>query len=510
MKVFPTSLVRELDAYTIQHEPIASIDLMERAAAAMYDWVSGNISRQRKIVVFAGTGNNGGDALALARMLLEAGYSVDVYHARFSDRLSGDCTVNFERLKNMADTRLNILHPGDSLPEVPDGAVVIEGLFGSGLNRPLEGFAAEVVQHINKSRAKIISIDIPSGLFGEDNRNNNRELIIRADITLTLQFPKRSFFFYENDMFVGTWYIIPIGIHPEAIATTETDWFYTTVNDVRRLIRSRGKFSHKGTYGHALLVAGCYGRMGAAVLASRACLRTGVGLLTAHVPRYGNDILQTAVPEAMISLDQSDILVSDIPDLSPYSAIGAGPAMGCRQNSQKALHTLMERSSVPLVLDADAINILAAHPDWFEMLPENTILTPHPKEFDRLAGVSESGWERLEKAIRFSSEYKVIVVLKGAHSAVITSDGRVRFNSTGNPGMATGGSGDVLTGIILSLLAQRYDPVDAAVIGVFVHGLAGDLALEESAPEAVIASDITGHLGKAFQQLHRIDDYEEI
>lgn len=511
MKVFPSEKIREIDAYTIRHEPIASIDLMERAATVIYNWIEKNISRKRPVYVFAGPGNNGGDALAVSRMMAEAGYALHVFLVTFSPKLSPDCTMNLERLEKWTTVQVNRLDKATKFPGIPREAVIIDGLFGSGLNRPPKGLAAEIIQKINRSGVRVVAIDMPSGLFGEDNRNNPGDAIVCAGDTLALQFPRFAFFFPENEQFVGNWHILPIGLHPEAISETPTTWYYTLGVDVAPRIRVRRRFSHKGTFGHALLMAGCYGRMGAAVLAARSCLRTGVGLLTVHVPKYGNDILQTALPEAMISLDQSDILVSNIPDLQPYSAVGIGPAMGCRQNSQKALLALLEQSRVPLVLDADAINILAAQPEWLRKLPPGTILTPHPGEFDRLAGDSESGLERLEKAIRLAGEFKVIMVLKGAHTAVVDPQGNVCFNSSGNPGMATAGSGDVLTGIILALLTQGYDPRDAAITGVYLHGLAGDLAVAESSPEALMASDITSHLGKAFKQLYKLraDDLEE-
>ena len=347
---------------------------------------------------------------------------------------------------------------------------------------------------------------MPSGLFGEDNSDNDPEKILRADYTLTFQFPKLSFFFPENEAFTGEWIVLDIGLHPDIIASTPTPYYYLSREDVAERIRPRRKFSHKGTYGHAMLISGSCGRMGAAVLASRGCLRSGVGLLTVHVPRLGNDILQTAVPEAMLESDQSDILFSEVPDLSPYSAVGAGPALGTRSNSQKALHTLITTAKIPLVLDADALNMLSLHPEWYDELPEDTVLTPHPKEFERLAGPAENGYQRVHKALEFAVKYKVIVVLKGAHTAITTPAGEVWFNMTGNPGMATAGSGDVLTGIILGLLAQRYEPAAAAMIGVYIHGLAGDLAREERGEEALIASDIIENLGGAFKKVMRKDE----
>jgi NAD(P)H-hydrate epimerase len=456
-------------------------------------------------MVFTGPGNNGGDSLALARMLAGAGYVVEDYFLRFTDKISNSCRINLERLEKTGKVPVKMIRSEEELPEVTSGVLVIDGIFGSGLTRPLRGLPEKAVARINASGAAVVAIDVPSGLFGEDNTENDPEKILKADYTLTFQFPKLSFFFPENEAFTGEWVVLDIGLHPDIIAATPTPYHYLTVADVAGWIRPRKKFSHKGTYGHAMLISGSCGRMGAAVLASRGCLRSGVGLLTVHVPRLGNDILQTAVPEAMLESDQSDILFSEVPDLTPYSAVGAGPALGTRSNSQKALHALITTAKTPLVLDADALNMLAMHPEWYEELPEGTVLTPHPKEFERLAGPAVNGYERVHKALDFAVKYKVIVVLKGAHTAIASPAGEVWFNMTGNPGMATAGSGDVLTGIILGLLAQRYDPFDAARIGVFIHGLAGDRAREERGEEALIASDIIENMGKAFQEVKGVE-----
>ncbi len=360
----------------------------------------------------------------------------------------------------------------------------------------------ELIAHLNNSFAQIVSIDIPSGLMGESNSGNILENIIQANFTLPLQFPKLSFLFAENESFTGDWEVLPIGLHPEIIQQKNTPYFYVTKDFIKANKKHRNKFSHKGTFGHALLISGCYGKMGAAVLASQACLSSGVGLLTTHIPRMGNDIMQISVPEAMISFDQSDILFSQPPDLSEYNAIGVGPALGCRNNSQAGLQMLIEETKKPIVIDADALNILAQNQDWFNKLPENSILTPHPKEFERLTEKAESGYNRHLMQIEFSIKHKVIVVLKGAYTSITSPDGRCFFNSTGNPGMATAGSGDVLTGIVLSLLSQGYEPLLAAIIGVFIHGTAGDLARDYLGEEALTASDIINNLGNAFLSLN--------
>jgi len=379
--------------------------------------------------------------------------------------------------------------------------IVIDGIFGSGLNKPLDGLAKSIVGQINRSGATVISIDMPSGLFGEDNSHNDLSGVIRANYTLTFQMPKLSFLFAENNPFVGDLLVLPIGLHPEAIDQTESKYFYLDQAFISGKIKKRSKYSHKGTYGHALLIAGSYGKMGASVLASRTCLRSGVGLLTSHVPRLGYEIIQNSVPEAMTSIDKDDQVFSEAPELQSYSAIGIGPGLDRKPKTQLAFRKLLRTKPAKLVIDADALNIMSENKDWYELLPENTILTPHPKEFERLAGPSANSWERLQIQIRFSEKYKVILVVKGADTCITLPDGRVFFNPTGNPGMATGGSGDVLTGLILGLLAQAYTPEEAALIGVYLHGLAGDLAATENGQQALIAGDITNQIGKAFLRL---------
>ena len=348
----------------------------------------------------------------------------------------------------------------------------------------------------------VVSIDIPSGLMGEDNTGNIPENIIQANFTLTFQFPKLSFFFAENGKYIGVWEVLPIRLHPDGIALTQTDFLFIEKEEIQQIIQKRSRFGHKGSFGHALLIAGSFGKMGAAVLASKACLRAGAGLLTTHIPHFGYSIIQTAVPEAMASVDQHDSIFTEFPDLSQFSAVGVGPGINQKTNTKRALKELIEKSKLPLVIDADALNILAENKTWLEKLPENSILTPHPGEFKRLAGESANAYENIQKQIEFSKKYKVIVVLKGAFTSVSTPDGRLFFNSSGNPGMATAGSGDVLTGIILGLLAQGNSPENAALAGVYLHGLAGDLAAQKNSEYSLVAGDIVKFLGKAFLSLN--------
>jgi ADP-dependent NAD(P)H-hydrate dehydratase / NAD(P)H-hydrate epimerase len=501
MKLFTTKQIAGIDNYTIENEPITDIDLMERAAMQITNWLVQHYSTEQKMVFFAGPGNNGGDALAIARQLANLDYPCEVYLLDFGKDLKDSPATNWIRLEEQGKVKLVKIRQVDDFPSINQADVFIDGLFGSGLSRPLESFPADLVKRINALPNTTVAIDIPSGLMGEDNSENIQKNIVRADFTLTFQFPKISFLFAENEPFTGKWEVLPIGLHPDGISQTSTDFYFVEKEDVKDLIPVRSKFAHKGTFGHALLIAGSYGKMGASVLASNACLRSGVGLLTSHVPHFGYSIIQTAVPEAMVSIDDHDSIFTGVPDLTPFTAIGAGPGIGMKSNTKKALKELIEKVRVPLVLDADALNILSENQGWLKELPENSILTPHPGEFKRLACETDNSWERIQKQIQMAKELKVIIVLKGAFTTIALPNGKVYFNSTGNPGMATGGSGDSLTGIILGLLAQRFPPEHAAIAGVFLHGLAGDLAIRLKSENALIAGDITDFLGKAFLEI---------
>jgi NAD(P)H-hydrate epimerase len=501
MKLFTCEQIAQIDQLTMKLEPVSSIDLMERASMQVADWLINHLGNHRSFWFFAGPGNNGGDALAVARMLTLAGFDCTVYVTDLGKELKEDAAINLSRLLELDKVVVKTINSIDKIPDIPDDVIVVDGLFGSGLTRPLTGLTAAIVKAINQSRAEVVSIDIPSGLMGEDNSNNDHSAIIKATYTLTFEFPKLSFLFPENYPYVGQWEVLPIELHPEAIEQTKSNYTYLTKELIAPLIKKREKFSHKGTYGHALLIAGSYGKMGAAVLSARASLRSGVGLLTAHIPRLGYEIFQSSVSEAMTSIDESDFVFSTIPDLNAYTAIGIGPGLDKRAVTQQALLEILYTKPQKLVLDADALNILSENKEDITLLPENAILTPHPKEFERLIGPSNNSWERLQLQLQFSAQYKVIVLCKGAHSCITLPDGKVFFNSTGNPGMATGGSGDVLTGIILGLLAQRYTSEEATLIGVYLHGLAGDLAAQRIGQQALIAGDIIAKLGNAFMSL---------
>lgn len=502
MKILSTSQIKEADAFTIKNEPITSVDLMERAARTIAAWIEGKFDVSTKIWIFAGPGNNGGDGLALARLLREKGYITGTFIISPEAGYSRDATINIRRLRAM-NISLKSISSVKDFPEIGHSDLIVDALFGSGLNKTLKGIVAKLVDYLNEQKSPVLAVDIPSGLFGDDNKVTVGDSIIRAKYTLTFQFPQLAFMFAENEEFVGQWEILPIGLHQHFIDSVKTDYHYIDQDLVTPLIKPRSKFSHKGTFGHCLLISGSHGRMGAAVLGTEACLRTGAGLVSTHVPAKGCEILQVCVPEAMVSIDDSDICFSGAPLLDQYDAVAVGPALGTRQVSQKALHDLLLTVKVPLILDADALNIISLNNDWIGHIPENSILTPHPGEFDRLAGQHKNGHDRLISQIEFSKKYKIIIVLKGAYTSVTTPEGSCYFNSSGNPGMATAGSGDVLTGILLSLLGQGFKPVDAAISGVFLHGMAGDFASSKISQESMTAGDISKNLGKAFKLIHR-------
>ena len=498
MKILPVDKIREADAFTIENEPIDSVDLMERAASKVYEWfVKRCKSKEVSVKIFCGIGNNGGDGLALARMLYATNIMPQVFIVRYSDKMSRDCEINFTRLEEETEVPMYDIFSEDDFPQIFDNDIVIDAIFGSGLNRPIEGFTAELINYLNKTNAIRIAIDIPSGLFANQQPTaNSQQPIAKVDYTLTFQFPKLAFMFPEYDPYVGKWEVLDINLHKDFIDNVETLNFYTTEDVVKPILRKRSKFSHKGTYGHALLVAGSSGKTGAALLAAEACMRTGVGLLTAHLPKDALLPMQVYLPEAMTDIDKSDTHCTEIDDILPYTAIGVGPGIGKNEETVTLLKKLLQEATQPLVLDADALNIIAENPTWLSFLPDNTILTPHPKEFDRLFGKTYNSYERLELQRKMSVVHNIIIVQKGAHTAITFPNGTCFFNSTGNPGMATAGSGDVLTGMILSLLAQRYSPAEAALLGVFLHGKAGDVAAENIGMESLIARDIIRNINQ--------------
>lgn len=499
MKIFTSGDIREIDAATIRLEPVTPAGLMERAATAFYQHLKDAITPEKRLNIFAGPGNNGGDGLVIARLLHEDGHPVRVFTVETGSAHSSEFRMNYDRLTRAGLLPMTIAE-ADQLPFIGRDEIIIDALFGTGLSKPPSGVAADVIRRINLSGAYVISVDVPSGLFCEDNSSGDRDCIVKASLTLTFQFPKIAFMFAGNDEYVGKWEMVDIGLHPETIARTPSRYHYVIREDVKPLLPRRRKFDHKGTFGHTLIIGGSYGKAGAAILAAGAALRSGAGLVTVHTPVAAMLPVQSALPEAMVSPDPGTEYITALPDLSIYDSAGVGPGLGTDPDTLKVLRTLLETAHVPLVLDADALNLISQNREMIKLIPPMTVLTPHPGEFRRLTGTDSSDYGLMQQQASFAAENNCIVVLKGAHTCVALPDGRIYFNSTGNPGMATGGSGDVLTGMIAALLGQGYEPAHAAITGVFLHGLAGDIALRIHSEESIIAGDILMNIGRAFRE----------
>lgn len=497
MKILSAKQIRDWDQYTIQHEPISSVDLMERAAHKCFDWIAENIPFFKPIYVFCGPGNNGGDGLAIARLLFLTGRKVSVYILE-SSQYAADFSLNLERLATL-EIDVSYLRSQRDFPTIKQ-QVIVDALYGAGLNRPLEGIAGLLVDHINHANSAVISIDIASGLFSDKTYVNNP--VIRPTYTLTFQVLKLAFLLPENESYSGAVHVLDIGLHPAFFQQLTPDFEQITIEKIQTIYKPRKPFSHKGNYGNLLLMAGSHGMMGAAVLAAKACMRSGAGKLTCYVPTCGYSILQMSVPEAMCLTDKGEKYITAPVFSGTFDAIAAGPGMGLHIS-----HTLLEylfAQKAALVLDADALNLLATHKHLYGSIPPHSILTPHPKEFDRLFGKSDTHLDRILLAKEKAKALQVYIVLKGRFSYIATPSGRGYFNATGNPGMATGGSGDVLTGILLGLLGQ-YTSADAVLSGVYLHGLAGDLAAGYRSEEALMAGDIVDSLGAAFHRIVHTD-----
>ncbi len=505
MKIFSTPDLRAIEQYTMEQDSVTSLELMERAATAIVYEIVSQWRRNKHICIFAGPGNNGGDALAVARLLMVEGYFPEVYLFRTS-RLSDECSANRDRLiEEFPQAQLNEIVKEFRPPHLTADTLVVDGLFGAGMNKPMTGGFTSLVEYINDSEAFVASIDVPSGLACDWEQKNEARHIIRAHVTYAIQYPKLAFFLRENAEYVGEWKVIDIGLQYDEHLGLASRLHYIEENDVKQLLRERSRFTDKTDYGHGLLVGGRYGMVGATLLAAKAALHSGIGMLTVHAPRCANIMLQTAVPEALYDADEDDLECYEARIKQRYNALGVGIGMGRTAKPSACLRNILSNLELPAVFDADALNIMAANKSLLDLLPADTIITPHVREFERLFDcVIDSDAHRLQQAIAVAHFYQIVIVLKGAYTAIITPKGDIYFNTTGNSGMATAGSGDVLTGIITSLLAQGYPSVDAAIVGVYLHGLAGDLAVAEGSEESLVASDIVSCIGKAYKKLRAV------
>lgn len=496
MKLLSAEQIRQWDQYTIDKEPISSIQLMERAAKACTKWLLQNTMAD-SYYIFCGKGNNGGDGLAIARMLIEAKQQVKVYILESDAKGSPDYVTNFNHLRQQGNIAVTLLRSENEYPVIPENAIIIDALFGTGLYKNLSGHAAGLVNYINTFDNAVIAIDIPSGMLCDESSVANT--VVKATHTLTFQVLKMAFLIAENEINFGQVHILDINLHPDFLDNIQTKFQLINKSICKSIYNVRRNFSHKGNFGHALLISGSYGKMGAATLAAKACMKSGAGLLTCHIPECGLNTMQISIPEAMCTTDEERKIVSEIKqDISNYNAIGIGPAIGVKRPTAQLIYSLLNSYTKPLVVDADALNILSQNQDWLKMLPSHSILTPHPKEFERLFGQGLNDYQKVEMALLKSKELNIIILLKGHYSFIAMPNSEGYFNITGNAGMATAGSGDVLTGILTGLLAQGYKPEDAAIFGVFLHGLAGDLAAGENSMEALVASDIIAKMGSAY------------
>lgn len=505
MKIFKAEQIREWDAYTIKNESITSIGLMERAASKCVEWLISHFSQEADYDVYCGQGNNGGDGLAVAKLLNEKGYKVNVTILKLKDKGSVDFEENLARLRG-TNVEVKEIKTKKDFPKLTSNSLLIDALFGTGLNKPLDGIAGDLFEHINQQKNTKISIDIPSGLPADlTDKYIDYNNIIGSDFTLSFQIPKQSFLFAETGKYVGELEVLDIGLSKEYEEQVPSNWQWIDKDLIKSIYKKRNPYSHKGTYGHALIIGGAMGKTGAVQMASKSALKAGAGLVTAFVPQSAYIPIQTAVPEVMLEAIQKEDLLDFMPhDTKKYTAIGIGVGMGTQITTRDALSDFMAGAEgEKLVIDADALNCLSM--DFADRkkikLPAGAILTPHPKEFDRMFGESENTHQRFEKQIEAAKKHKVYIVLKGTHTSIALPTGEVYFNSTGNTGMASGGSGDVLTGIITALRAQQYSQQEACILGVYLHGLAGDLTLSIESMESLAATDIINSLGKAFKQI---------
>ncbi|MFT3705011.1 MAG: NAD(P)H-hydrate dehydratase [Agriterribacter sp.] len=501
MKIFSAAQIKKWDEYTIHHEPVTSVDLMERAATECALWfLSEYYNTRPQVYIFCGTGNNGGDGLAIARLLHEKKSAVHVYMLETGADKSPDCTVNLQRLVNIGLPVIFIQNQHD-LPAIHNDAIIIDALYGYGLNRPLSGIAETVVKHMNASKAETIAIDMPSGLYADKSSSGNT--IIKATHTLSFQVMKLAFLLPENAMYTGDIHIVDIALHQQFYNEEAAAFEIVSHELIHSFYKPREKFSHKGSYGNTALIAGSYGMMGAAVLSSAACMRAGAGKLTCYIPACGYTVLQSTVPEAMCITDHNITHHAALHLHTKYDAYAIGPGIGQQEDRVSVIETLLEAKPERLIIDADALNLLGSHRHLYTQIPANTILTPHPKEFEKLFGASNNQFERLNLALQKAAELKCFIIIKGNNTFIATPSGKGYFNPTGNPGMATAGSGDVLTGMLLGLYGQMGDAEAVLLTGVYMHGLAGDIAARNKTEEALIAGDIIDCIPQAYTAIKK-------
>jgi len=504
-KILSVKQLYEADAITVKKNKISYVDLMEHAGIQCFEWIHNRLQGDPvTIQVFCGTGNNGGDGLVIARHLKQHGYNVNTFIINCGNNRSEAFLQNYERLKEIG-VWSEMISCTSELPNISESDMIIDAIFGLGLSRAPENLIKEVIQHINDSKAYILSIDFPSGLFA-DKPVTDIDAVIKSYHTLTFQTPKLAFLLADNNKYINSWDVLDIGLNREYLLYAESDYYLNSKADILPIYKFRERFSHKGDFGHSLIIGGSFGKIGAVTLASKAALTIGSGLVTAYVPKCAYQILQTSIPEVMVEVDAENELQYFNSKINP-TAIGIGVGMGTHNETAKGFEQFLKINKLPLVLDADAINLLSKHKILLKLLPKNSILTPHPKEFERLVGKWKDDFSKLKKLQSLSKKYNIIIVLKGAYTA-IAHKGKIYFNTSGTPALATAGTGDVLMGILTGLLAQKYLPFDAALLGVYLHGKTAELSMNTKVMETFIASDIIDSLSDAYMDLLRRDTPE--
>lgn len=509
MKIYSAKQIHEADKATVEKENIPFYNLMERAGGYVYEWIHQRLQGQPvPIKVFCGIGNNGGDGLVIARLLEKNGYNVQTYIVNCSDKRSEGFLKAYEELKNASKKWPEVLKEESDLPEINPQDLVVDAIFGIGLNRCPDDWVKKLFSTINNSKAYILAIDIPSGMYMDKGLEED-DIVIQSSFVLSFMSPKLPFFLPETGNYINMWDVIDIGVDPEYLANTDTDVELISKQEIQRMFKGRTKFSHKGMYGHSLIIGGSFGKMGAVTLATRAALRAGSGLVTAYVPQIGVPILQSSVPEAMVETDNfNGSVFEEIDFQTEATAIAIGPGMGTDEKTVTAMASFLKTQKTPLVIDADALNIIAKRPQLMEQVPDLSILTPHPGELERLIGKWKDDFDKLEKTAKFAKNHNVVIVIKGAHTITVY-DYKLFINTTGNPGLSTGGSGDVLTGVITGLLAQQYHPVESAIVGTYFHGMAADIAINQYGIEGLLAGDVVEFLGRAYMSLFEKPEEEQ-
>ena len=497
MKIFSSAQVKNWDSFSIREQNITSDALMERAAVACCHWLISNQFTQQPILLFCGKGNNGGDGLALARMLIQSNIHVTVYILETGKPGTDDFQINLQRLQQ-ANGNIHFIQSKHFFPVIEKDQLVIDALFGTGLNRPLDGIALQLVEHLNASPAPVISIDMPGGLFCDNSTSGH--VAIHATHTLSFQGVKLAFLMPENNAFVGEFHILDIGLSSQYENEEPAVHEIIDAGIIRSIIKIRNKFSHKGSFGHAAMIAGSYGMMGAAVLAAKGCLHVGTGKLTCYIPSCGYDIMQSSVPEAMCKV-AGEKVIEHIGNIENYDAIGIGPGIGSQNESATLLNDIFLQRKQEFVLDADALNIISVDKKLLSNIPPDSVISPHLKEFERMFGASSNDFDRLKLAIDMAAHLNIYIVLKGHYTSIITPRGKVYFNNTGNAGMAKAGMGDILTGMITGLMSQKYPLPEAAMLAVHLHGLAGDIASTKYSQQAMQASDLVNCIADAWKLL---------